>query len=428
MCPNWARWGYLTVSKVLSVLRKIAIALWALHIAFGIFICISGSLAAGMFIGLPAVLGIVLVVASPSMGRVKKSTPKPTSTSKTPCSPAPFSSKTDTPHEGVSRPAAGKVHTFSVRGNSRLTVPSYAVLDIETTGLHEDQDQIIELAFLKIEDGQVVDRYQTLVNPHRKIPPNITQLTGISNADIKTAPELNTVLCDLCEKVPEDIPFVGHNAAFDMKFIAAALSQCGINRDIKFIDTASLAREAFPGMENYKLSTLIETLHLLDHPQEHRAMSDVEAAHQLYLRCRDILALSKGCEGSQDDLTPIKFSSTYKHLEKSRPSDVCRTAECIDSSHPLCGKNLVFTGDLSISRKEAMQLAVNVGAVIKSGVSSKTDFLIVGKQDMDVVGSDGMSGKEEKAYALNEEGKAHIRIVDEETFMNLLNGAPESLV
>lgn len=416
------------MSKLFRILRKTAIALWVLHIAFGLLVCVSGAPAAGVFVGLPSVLGLILVLGSPSMGRVAKSTPTPTSASKASCSPAPFSSKTDIPHEGASRPAAGKVHTFSVRGNSRLTVPSYAVLDIETTGLHEGQDQIIELAFLRIEDGQVVDRYQTLVNPHRKIPPNITQLTGISNADVKTAPELYAVLSDLCDKVPENIPFVGHNAQFDMKFIAVALSQCGIDRDIKFIDTASLAREAFPGMENYKLATLIEMLHLLGPPQKHRAMSDVEAAHQLYLRCREILAPSKECEPSQNDLTPIQFSSTYKHFDKTRPSDVCRTVECIDSSHPLCGKNLVFTGDLSISRKEAMQLAVNVGAIIKSGVSSKTDFLIVGKQDMDVVGSDGMSGKEEKAYALNEEGKAYIRIINEETFMNLLNGAPESRV
>lgn len=241
--------------------------------------------------------------------------------------------------------------------------------------------------------------------------------------DVKAAPELDAVLKDFCEKLPEDIPIVGHNAPFDVKFIAAALSQCGIDRDIKFIDTASLAREAFPGMENYKLATLIETLHLLDHPQEHRAMSDVDTAHQLYLRCREILVPSKGCEISPNDLVPTQFSSACKHFDKTRPSDVCRTVDCVDPTHPLCGKNLVFTGDLSISRKEAMQLAVNVGAIIKSGVSSKTDFLIVGKQDMDVVGSDGMSVKEEKAYALNEEGKSHIRIIDEDVFMQLLDGA-----
>ena len=135
-------------------------------------------------------------------------------------------------------------------------------------------------------------------------------------------------------------------------------------------------------------------------------MSDVEAAYRLYLYCRTMLS-----EPVQQDYA--KYVS---------PSAVCRTVNDIDPAHPLCGKNLVFTGELSISRKEAMQLAVNVGAVIKSSVSSKTDYLIVGKQDLALVGEDGMSGKEEKAHALNEAGKANIRIVSEADFWQLIDG------
>ena len=72
-----------------------------------------------------------------------------------------------------------------------------------------------------------------------------------------------------------------------------------------------------------------------------------------------------------------------------------------------------------MNRVEAMQIAVNSGAIIRTDVSRKTDYLIVGMQDKALVGDDGMSSKEEKAYALNAEGKASIRIIDEAEFLRL---------
>ena len=75
-----------------------------------------------------------------------------------------------------------------------------------------------------------------------------------------------------------------------------------------------------------------------------------------------------------------------------------------------------------------MQMAVNAGAVLKSGVSGKTNFLVVGKQDLAIVGSDGMSNKEEKAHALNESGKGCIKILDEAEFISLLGKTNATLV
>lgn len=102
-----------------------------------------------------------------------------------------------------------------------------------------------------------------------------------------------------------------------------------------------------------------------------------------------------------------------------KPSDIEATVDCINPSGPLYGKNIVFTGEMSLSRSEAMQIAVNAGAVVKTAVSRKTNYLVVGVQDLDIVGDDGMSSKEEKAYALNEEGTADIKIIDEVEFIQL---------
>ena len=72
-------------------------------------------------------------------------------------------------------------------------------------------------------------------------------------------------------------------------------------------------------------------------------------------------------------------------------------------------------------RTEAMQLAVDVGAKVASSVSRKTHYLVVGKQDLSLVGDDGMSTKEERAYELNSQGKADIKIIGEDTFLSLVH-------
>lgn len=92
---------------------------------------------------------------------------------------------------------------------------------------------------------------------------------------------------------------------------------------------------------------------------------------------------------------------------------------------PLWGRIVVFTGNLpSIPRHQAIQIAVNCGAVIRGSVSSKTNYLVVGEQDLDIVGLDGMSTKQERALELNSAGKGHIQIIDEAEFLRLANRSP----
>ncbi|MEG2037209.1 MAG: exonuclease domain-containing protein [Ruthenibacterium sp.] len=91
-----------------------------------------------------------------------------------------------------------------------------------------------------------------------------------------------------------------------------------------------------------------------------------------------------------------------------------------DSANPLYGKSVVFTGDMTMPRDAAAQAVAALGASVKSGVSAKTDFLIVGAQDAALVGGAGRSGKEEKACALNAGGKAHIEILREQAFRAIL--------
>ena len=384
-----------------TVIRKIAIIVWYLYIAGGVIFTLAGTPQLGALLAVPAVLGILVTYEH----KPKQYRPTDELMDNTDAAPVVHVQRTEQPAVSAA-PARGSVSVSAVKMRERITASDYIVLDVETTGLSEDTDEIIEVAAIRVSGGRVVDQYESLVHPRRLIPPNITDLTGITNRDVRSAPAITEVMQALDRFWPEGIPAVAHNAPFDLKFVGKALCAAGCSREIQYIDTLPLARDAFPGLPDYKLNTLISVLCLSEDEQEHRAMSDVEYAHKLYLRC----------------VEAISASDDYRYTGPVRPSDVHRTVEDIDPTHPLYGKNIVFTGDLSISRREAMQLAVNVGAAVKSTVSSKTDYLVVGVQDTAVVGKDGMSSKEEKAQGLNDCGKAHIRVIREGEFMLLIKG------
>ena len=167
----------------------------------------------------------------------------------------------------------------------KISAAEYIVIDVETTGLSPDDDRIIEVAAVKCENDRIVDSFHSLINPGRRIPSNVTKLTGIKNADVAGAPDMDTVVPELSEFI-DNLPLVAHNANFDIKFIANAFKRAGVSKGMLYIDTLVLARNAFPEMPNHKLSTLINELGLLDHEQEHRAMSDVEATQHLYTACK----------------------------------------------------------------------------------------------------------------------------------------------
>ena len=166
-----------------------------------------------------------------------------------------------------------------------LQVGDYVVVDVETTGLHPETDEIIEVAAIRCIGGKF-EAFKTLVFPRNRIPEYVTQLTGIRNIDVMNAPQIKKVAPKLLNFV-RDLPIVAHNAPFDVKFIAAAFETIGANIDMRYIDTVPLARLAYPGLQNYKLATLIDALKLIQGKQQHRAESDATATLRLFELCRN---------------------------------------------------------------------------------------------------------------------------------------------
>ncbi|WP_310550359.1 PolC-type DNA polymerase III [Paenibacillus glufosinatiresistens] len=157
-----------------------------------------------------------------------------------------------------------------------LKTATYVVFDIETTGLSITRNNITELAAVKMQGGQEIDRYTTFVNPHEKIPYHIQQLTNITDEMVKDAPDIAPVL-DEFTAFAGDAVLVAHNARFDMGFIQAMLAKHGKPQMTNpFLDTLELARLLHPNMKNHRLNTLADKYKVLLE-SHHRAVDDTVA-------------------------------------------------------------------------------------------------------------------------------------------------------
>ncbi|MCZ8294715.1 MAG: 3'-5' exonuclease [Hylemonella sp.] len=164
-----------------------------------------------------------------------------------------------------------------------------AVIDFETTGISPEQGaRATEVAIVLVEQGRIVDRFQSLMNTGAHIPAFITQLTGISNAMVRAAPDASEVMRQASDFVG-DAPMVAHNASFDRKFWMGELSRLGLPARQPFACTMLLSRRLYPQAPNHKLGTLVDYHRLPRTGAAHRALADAEMAAELLLRIRQDL-------------------------------------------------------------------------------------------------------------------------------------------
>ena len=166
-----------------------------------------------------------------------------------------------------------------------------AVIDFETTGLSPAQgDRATEIAAVIVEDGRVVDRYQSLMNAGVRIPAYIEALTGITNAMVRSAPSAGEVMRDVSDFVG-DMPIIAHNASFDAKFWDAELARIQRSRKQDVVCSLLLSRRLLPAAPSHKLGVLVEYANLPVAGRYHRALADAEMAASLLLRLEDELRL-----------------------------------------------------------------------------------------------------------------------------------------
>ena len=146
----------------------------------------------------------------------------------------------------------------------------FVCLDLETTGLNAHSDAIIELGAVRFRRGEILDRYQTFINPGRKIPPFIEQLTGSADHQVRRAPTFRQAVDRFADFIG-DLPIIGHNIAWDLEF----LSVHGLPLHNPRYNTWDLASIFLPTIPEYNLTELARRLEISH--EQHRALGDAEA-------------------------------------------------------------------------------------------------------------------------------------------------------
>ena len=168
-----------------------------------------------------------------------------------------------------------------------------AVIDFETTGFGPTQGgRATEIAAVLVQDGEIVGRFQSLMNSGAWVPPFITQLTGISNEMLQAAPPARAVMHEVA-RFTKGCPLVAHNAAFDRAFWQAELAraECDADAAHAFACTLLLSRRLYPHAENHRLGTLARLHALPSAERAHRALADAEVTAHLLMRMqRDVEA------------------------------------------------------------------------------------------------------------------------------------------
>lgn len=188
------------------------------------------------------------------------------------------------------------------------------VLDFETTGLSPDYgDRAIEIGAVRIENGEVVARFQALMNPGRRINRFIEDYTGITNGMLQDAPPCKVVMHDFADFI-NGYNLVAHNASFDKRFLDAELDKISRGYSGQFACSMLMSRRIYQNAPNHKLGTLVEYANIPVDGAFHRALYDSEMTTKLWLAMLDNIS-------QQYDIESIPFTLTQK-LTKTPKHDV----------------------------------------------------------------------------------------------------------
>src|SRR3989440_5958670 len=162
----------------------------------------------------------------------------------------------------------------------------FVVLDTETTGLRPGPNRVIEIAGIRMRGGEVIDSFQSLVNPNRRLPPFIVQFTGITQEMVAGAPGAEQIFPDFLQFIDGAI-LVGHNVGFDIGFLSYEAQLLGYAFPIDGLDTIPLARRFLPGLRRFKLDVVAGHLKI-PMVNRHRALGDAKVTAAIFMKLLEL--------------------------------------------------------------------------------------------------------------------------------------------
>ncbi|MCQ2436729.1 MAG: PHP domain-containing protein, partial [Clostridia bacterium] len=194
----------------------------------------------------------------------------------------------------------------------------FVVFDIETTGLSAEFCKITEIGAVRVKDGEVLETFETFVNPQIPIPSNIVELTGITDEMVADAPTADVAVADFLKFIGDDV-IVAHNATFDISFIRKAADDYGYKFTNAFLDTLAISRFINPDLKKHKLDILSDYFNLGDFGH-HRAYNDAEMTSKIMycmfdkLRKEGVGNASSMIHAMQEKSDPLKLKPFHQIL------------------------------------------------------------------------------------------------------------------
>ena len=199
----------------------------------------------------------------------------------------------------------------------------YVVFDLETTGFSPETNRIIEIGAVKVQNGKIVDKFSTFVNPQVPIPFRIEQLTSINDSMVIDAPVIADILPEFM-KFCEGCVMVAHNADFDMSFIKKNCQRLDIPCKPTIVDTVALARVLLPNLNRFKLDTVAKALGV-SLENHHRAVDDAGCTAEIFVKFIEMLR-ERGMS-TLDEVNAMGTSSV-QNVQKMPPYHAIILATC----------------------------------------------------------------------------------------------------
>lgn len=295
------------------------------------------------------------------------------------------------------------------------------LLDIETTGLSPQHNDIIEISALKVKDNQIVDRLVSLVKPSSgSLSPFITSLTGITDSMLETAPPIEQLLPSFLDFV-EDTVLVGYNVHFDINFLYdSCMKHMGTPLRNDCVDVFRIAKRVLPNLDSHSQSDVAQHFSI-EIEGAHRAEKDCLICQDCFERLQELILES---HATLDDFSAEYFSRKTKSKPRKReylsPKDIETSRTEFDPDHPFYQQTFVFTGRLdSMTRAAAMQLVVDNGGECRSSVTRACNFLVLG----DLAYASNLTGKKSSKWRAAEKNilkGQDLEIIPEEVFLDML--------